>query len=302
MKNRLFLLLPIATLTLSVPLPSFAQTTVGLVAKYDFTGNTNDSAGFTTGINAIVHGATLTTDRFGNTNSAYRFDGFTNYLDIADNDIFSVTNTGSITITAWVRIVGTSLDSQGRPLFATTENIVPDYVHWLQKGTTYGASGNQEWAARIYSADNTVGRENRTSIYAFNPAGGLGAGSYVQEPVTPTSWLHFGFVIDASAGTTTIFKNGVQRDQDVFTSVTPNIVPQNGTSPVYIGRGGNSFFAGDIDDIRVYNRALSTTEMSQLHTATAVPTPEPTTLSLLALGGTALVVRLRKRNSTIHSC
>jgi Concanavalin A-like lectin/glucanases superfamily/PEP-CTERM motif len=293
MKKRFLTLLTFPFLTL--PLTSHAQIpTTGLVAKYDFSGNASDSAGFTMGINAIVHGATPTIDRFGNANSAYHFDGFTNYLDIADNDIFSVTNTGAITITAWVRIVGTSLDPQGRPLFATTENAVPDYVHWLQKGTTYGASGNQEWAARIYSADNTVGRENRTSIYAFNPTGGLGAGSYVQEPVTPASWLHFGFVIDANVGTTTIFKNGTQRDQDVFTSVTPNIVPQNGTSPVYVGHGGNSFFAGDIDDIRIYNRTLSATEMSQLFVATA-PVPEPTTLSLLALGGITTALARRKR-------
>lgn len=46
--------------------------TSGLVAYYPFTGNANDAAG---ALNGTVSGATLTTDRFGNANSAYAFNG-----------------------------------------------------------------------------------------------------------------------------------------------------------------------------------------------------------------------------------
>ena len=46
--------------------------TDGLVAGYEFNGNANDVKG---NANGIVHGATLTTDRFGRANSAYAFDG-----------------------------------------------------------------------------------------------------------------------------------------------------------------------------------------------------------------------------------
>lgn len=45
----------------------------GLIAYYPFNGNANDLSG--NGHNGIVNGATLTTDRFGNLNSAYYFDG-----------------------------------------------------------------------------------------------------------------------------------------------------------------------------------------------------------------------------------
>lgn len=44
-----------------------------LVASYPFNGNANDASG--NGNNATVNGATLTTDRFGNANSAYSFNG-----------------------------------------------------------------------------------------------------------------------------------------------------------------------------------------------------------------------------------
>ena len=57
----------------------FAQIpTNGLVAYYPFNGNANDASG--NGYDGTVHGATLTTDRFGHANSAYSFDGISNYI------------------------------------------------------------------------------------------------------------------------------------------------------------------------------------------------------------------------------
>ncbi|MBL8027669.1 MAG: immunoglobulin domain-containing protein, partial [Fibrobacteres bacterium] len=64
----------------------------GLVAYYPFTGNANDVSG--NGYNGTVSGATLSSDRFGNSNSAYKFNG-SNYIDIgnsvlATNSDFSI--------------------------------------------------------------------------------------------------------------------------------------------------------------------------------------------------------------------
>jgi hypothetical protein len=49
-------------------------------AEYVFNGNANDTSG--NGHDGIVHGATLTSDRFGNTNSAYSFDGVDDFIEI----------------------------------------------------------------------------------------------------------------------------------------------------------------------------------------------------------------------------
>jgi hypothetical protein len=49
-----------------------------LIASYSFSGNATDESG--NGNDGIVYGATLTTDRFGNANSAYEFDGNGQYL------------------------------------------------------------------------------------------------------------------------------------------------------------------------------------------------------------------------------
>jgi gliding motility-associated-like protein len=73
-------------------LPTNLQT--GLVGYWPFCGNANDASG--NGNNGTVNGATLTTDRFGNTNSAYSFDG---------NDWISATRAHQAVFTAsvWVQ-------------------------------------------------------------------------------------------------------------------------------------------------------------------------------------------------------
>ncbi|MGA9778350.1 MAG: hypothetical protein ACLPRE_04365 [Limisphaerales bacterium] len=63
-------LFQIFTITAALAMPVHAQTflTNGLLAYYPFNGNANDASG--NGNNGVVYGATLTTDRFGMSNSA----------------------------------------------------------------------------------------------------------------------------------------------------------------------------------------------------------------------------------------
>ncbi len=63
-------------LGLAVQVQAQSFLTNGLVLYYPFDGNANDASG--NGNNGTVEGATLTTDRFGNPNSAYYFNGVNN--------------------------------------------------------------------------------------------------------------------------------------------------------------------------------------------------------------------------------
>jgi hypothetical protein len=72
MKKQLLFLSLFAINVLTAQIPSYVPTN-GLVGYWPFNGNANDISG--NGNNGTVNGATLTTDRFGNTNSAYSFDG-----------------------------------------------------------------------------------------------------------------------------------------------------------------------------------------------------------------------------------
>ncbi|MBP8793321.1 MAG: T9SS type A sorting domain-containing protein [Lutibacter sp.] len=69
-----------------------------LVADYPFNGNANDESG--NGNHGTVNGATLTTDRFGNVDSAYEFDG-NDIITIAHNDILNSEN--ELSISVWVK-------------------------------------------------------------------------------------------------------------------------------------------------------------------------------------------------------
>jgi hypothetical protein len=70
----------------------------GLVGYWPFCGNANDASGNNN--NGTVNGATLTSDRFGNANSAYSFNGFSDFLLINQN--FSTV--GGITISCWANL------------------------------------------------------------------------------------------------------------------------------------------------------------------------------------------------------
>jgi uncharacterized delta-60 repeat protein len=238
--------------TVAPPIPNG-----GLVAEFAFAGNANDGIG---SLHGMAHGgAALTTDRFGRAGHAFVFDGVDDYLQMPDGDALSLNTTGALSISVWVRPDGTSLNGNNDLLFSAKEST--GYVHWMGKGLP----GQHEWAMRIYSADNTdvPNRVNRMSCYIFNPSGGIGTGSYAQEPLTSGQWIHHVAVMDLGSGTITWFKNGAQRDQDSFAG---SITPANGTAPLRIGtRDFNSYFAGAVDDIRIYNRVLTTEEIGHLY-------------------------------------
>ncbi|MBR6378556.1 MAG: LamG domain-containing protein [Fibrobacter sp.] len=201
------------------------------------------------------HGATFAKDRFGNENSSAYFDGNETFLEIPDNDAFSISTTGALTISVWV--------SPEVLNFQKAE--AGGYVHWMGKGVPH----QHEWVFRMYNKDLSQGQENRPnrmSAYAFNLEGGLGAGSYVQEQVQENEWIHFVARYDVQANKITLFKNGVQKDQDDLYDATYGVQVQNGTAPLRLGtRSQWSYFQGRIDDLRIYNRALSDSEIVELY-------------------------------------
>jgi hypothetical protein len=68
----------------------------GIIGYWPFSGNANDLTN--NGNNGTVHGANLTTDRFGNESSAYSFDGVDDYISIENSTSF---NLNSISISLW---------------------------------------------------------------------------------------------------------------------------------------------------------------------------------------------------------
>ncbi len=188
-----------------------------------------------------------------NAASELHFDGTGTYIEIPSNADFSVATTGALTVSAWIK--------PDTLIFPNCEGS--GYVHWMGKGET----NRHEWVMRMYSQDNTENRANRISFYVFNPAGGLGVGSHFQDSLQAGTWIHVVGAVDEER--TYIFRDGVQRDSDVYAG---QIVPQAGQAPLRIGtRDLHSFFQGAIRNVRLWNRLLTTTEIQNLYAADAVP-------------------------------
>jgi hypothetical protein len=200
-----------------------------------------------------------------NGETATVFNGSSQYAEVPDADDLSIPTTGELTLEAWIRPDVLEFPNQEGS----------GYVHWMGKGVT----GQHEYASRMYSLTNSENRPNRISGYAFNLSGGLGVGSYFQDPVVTGEWIHYVLVTNTTssaqypAGYTKIYKNGSQRDQDSLASLS--IVPGNGTAPFRIGtRDLKSFFEGAIGKVAVYDHELSSSDVLEHFQEMVPPAPD----------------------------
>ena len=105
MHYKLKLLFLIVIIVTSNSLQSQIPTN-GLVGYWPFSGNANDSSG--NNLNGTVNGAVLTVDRFGNSSSAFNFDGIYDYILVNDDDLLSFPN-NEFTFSFWVNPTLTQL-------------------------------------------------------------------------------------------------------------------------------------------------------------------------------------------------
>jgi hypothetical protein len=105
MHYKLKLLFLIVIIVTSNSLQSQIPTN-GLVGYWPFSGNANDSSG--NNLNGTVNGAVLTLDRFGNSSSAFNFDGIDDYILVNDDDLLSFPN-NEFTFSFWVNPTLTQL-------------------------------------------------------------------------------------------------------------------------------------------------------------------------------------------------
>lgn len=70
-----------------------------LAAYYPFDGNAHDESGYEN--HGVVHGATLTNDRFGNANRAYYFDGINDWINVAQDQFV---HDDTLTVAFWMKI------------------------------------------------------------------------------------------------------------------------------------------------------------------------------------------------------
>jgi hypothetical protein len=210
--------------------------TEGLVACYPFDGNANDASG--NGNHGIVKGATLTEDRFGNADSAYTFNGINNYIHLSSLDSIGFNNG---TVTLWFKL-------------ATG-------FHTGNKNINLFSKDNQSYEQNVIEAffDDNTGKIKLDY-------GDFGQSIFSDSDSWDYQWYHLAFTW-GSIGLK-MYVNGIRQadTSDIVSPVNADTITHIGTH-----QATASFFKGEIDDILIYNRALSDTEIKQLYNGTEEP-------------------------------
>jgi hypothetical protein len=240
MKKKLLILFIIGINLLTAQIPSYVPTN-GLVGYYPFNGNANDESG--TGNNGVVYGATLTTDRNELADKSYNFDGISNYIEVVSSSSLCVSSEYSIS--GWVNV--TDFNSGGFP-------HQPAIISKIDDGDWYGG-----YEIRV------LNNSSNTGSY-FGTSGNIGGAfiNILQDNHNVNQWYHLVIIYDGSEIKLFINDNIV-----ASTTATGNL--QTSTIPLRFGRRGgagnnNCWYSGKIDDIGIWNRALTQAEITGLYT------------------------------------
>ncbi len=196
---------------------------------WPFTGNANDQSIHSR--NGTVNGALLTTDRMGNVNAAYRFNGTSDYIAVPPTGISNAVRT---TVAAWVKYTG---DAQSDRFY-----------------DTYFQMGNHPGNTLGYAYEYTTGQLN---IYT------ICKGSSNIPAAIANDWHHIVIVEDSL--NTLVYQDGDLLS--TFISSTPTCY--GGTNQLVFGASPTDlqWMTGSLDDIGFWTRALSACEISDLYHA-----------------------------------
>lgn len=233
-KTILFLVMAVAltTQTLFAQVPSYVPTS-GLVGYWPFNSNANDESG--NGNNGTNNGATLTDDRFGNSNSAYSFDGISNFISVSN---IAIQGNTSRSTSFWLK----TNSATGGMVIATGSGT-------NQNGATYNLRILDEGFLSFMGGNFT------SCCYDINPTTGIN--------LKDNNWHNC--VVTYDSNTFRFYIDGI------LISTTNLAVATNGQFN-YFGKSNDAntttnsaFFNGIIDDIGIWNRALTQEEITNLY-------------------------------------
>lgn len=209
------------------------------VAYYPFNGNANDESGNEN--HSTVHGATLTTDRFGNPNSAYSFDGVDDYIKASADYLPKAERTVSL----WF------------------------YANTINKPVLFGYGGNGECGTSWFMGINNPPRsQNAFAMQSHCEVNRIRV-HYNQNPLG--KWYHW--VITTNHDGTKVYIDGKEvavndkfvvntavQGKEMALGVAVNV---NGMAP--FTDANVKYFNGTLDDIIIWDRSLAEDEVLELY-------------------------------------
>jgi hypothetical protein len=204
----------------------------GLVAHYPFSGNANDASG--KGKNATVSGPTLTKDRFDQSNKAYEFDGSNDFISTPNNLInFGIKD--QFTLSSWFNV-----ESDG----STYRMLMEDGSDYRYDSIYLGLrSGSDKVFAKL-------GRTTGSQV----------ANDSIPSPYLYGDWKQLVYKYDGSK--ISLYLNG-----HPFYSKNVSGDLLSGNRNLEFGRrpSGTHYYNGKLDDVRIYNKALSDEKITELY-------------------------------------
>jgi hypothetical protein len=226
----------------------------GMVAWWMGDNTAEDAQGGNHG--TLQNGAGFTT-KGGKVGAAFIFDGIDDFVKVPASPGLNVGAGDGFTIEAWIN--PNTNDGIARPL-----------VEWNSSdagGLTFGA---HLWINETF---NGVGGQGAIYANIVDTSGNFHLVGSAAGVIQPNTYQHVALIYDKSSGLASIFLNGEQLD--IFLNGQPigdtanigSITPQT-SSDLYLGhRTGRPHFSGAMDEVSIYNRALSGTEINSIYRA-----------------------------------
>jgi hypothetical protein len=234
---------------LLIPFKTQAQTlpTEGLVGYFPLNGNANDESG--NAHHGMVYGATPTTDRFGNPNNAYSFDGVNNYIMLPPNII---TEKDSVfTFTFWYK----EENDSGWLFSEQSENNPVPLIYSYYTFVLNGFWGT--YLAQMFDGRTLYTSPSNDSIYKVYP-------NHLMYMKTHNVWKTFvcKYFVSENTHTENVYPLTYYLNYKGLGMLYFGGVP---TKPYFYWPP----FKGRLDDIRIYNRRLSDNEVKTIVSDTA---------------------------------
>lgn len=226
------------------PIPNTIST--NLTAYWTFANTAYDLSG--NQFSGVGHAITHTTDRSGHPNGAFGFNGSTSYVQVADTIPLRLDST-DFTLNSWVYLTAYN---------ASNGSVI------LGKRIA-GLNNGYDWSISGLGAP-------KAGLLTFGP-GGTGVNAIGTKVITLNTWHMVTSIYKLSTHTLSLYIDGV------FDNATTGVLSPNGTisADLYIGEDnpglGTSYsLSGSLNDIRIYSRAIDTSEINHLYAVSTAPT------------------------------
>lgn len=199
-----------------------------IISKWTFNnGSTSDEIGFDHGNIGVTSAPTLTTDRFGNTNQAYYFDGVDDFIDFDGSHI----DVADFSISFWVK--------------TATHNYKTILQKWATSNGGFAIEDYPNVRSSVYTNNSSIARS--ISISAFSTG----------------NWHHI-VLTNQFNNSSSLYIDGNFIGTNATSFLGQTIT---GGARLSLGAtvSNTNNFTGSIDDVSIYNCVLTNAEITALY-------------------------------------